>query len=106
MVVRLGTRHEYRKHHRVGEMYESAPATDSATKTVEPLLATSWSSRLTARPGPSTCTTALLPHRRLDDRAGGQDAIQRTIKLGGGDRLRMGRGHHDRQPDQYTLVLL
>ena len=82
----------------MSNMYETLTRYNSATNTVEPLLATSWSN---SADGGKTWTFHLrhgvtLPHRPADDRAGGQGRDPAHDQAERRRRLRLGRGEDDR----------
>ena len=90
----------------MSEMYETLTRYNSATNTVGPLLATSW----TSADGGKTWTFHLrhgvvfhTGHPLTAQAA--KAAIQRTIKLGGGASYVWGAVTTIDTPDQYTLVL-
>ncbi len=85
----------------MSNMYETLTRYDSATHSVKPLLATSWSSADQGK----TWTFHLRPgvhfHTgRLMTAQAAKAAILRTMKLGGGRRLRLGRGAQHQHPGQ------
>ena len=88
----------------MSNMYETLTRYDSTTHKVEPLLATSWSHvgrrpDLDVPPAPR----GALPHRPADDRRRRRrPRILRTIKLGGGAAVRLGRGEDRSTPPTST----
>ncbi len=90
----------------MSEMYETLTRYDSATKTVEPLLATSWSPSADGKTWTFHLRHGVYFHTgRLMTAQAAKDAIQRTIKLGGGASYVWGAVTTIDTPDQYTLVL-
>jgi peptide/nickel transport system substrate-binding protein len=90
----------------MSEMYEGLTRYDSATKTVEPLLATSWSPSADGKTWTFHLRHGVYFHTgRLMTAQAAKDAIQRTIKLGGGASYVWGAVTTIDTPDQYTLVL-
>src|SRR5881394_664785 len=69
----------------MSEMYETLTRYDSATKTIQPLLATSWSASADGKTWTFHLRHGVYFHTgRLMTAQAAKDAIQRTIKLGGG----------------------
>src|SRR5690348_7544158 len=69
----------------MSEMYETLTRYDSATKTVEPLLATSWSTSADGKTWTFHLRHGVYFHTgRLMTAQAAKAAIQRTVKLGGG----------------------
>ncbi|HEU5386005.1 MAG TPA: ABC transporter substrate-binding protein [Streptosporangiaceae bacterium] len=90
----------------MSEMYETLTHYDAATKTIEPMLATSWSSSADGKTWTFHLRHGVYFHTgRLMTAQAAKDAIQRTIKLGGGAAYLWGAVTTIDTPDQYTLVL-
>jgi peptide/nickel transport system substrate-binding protein len=90
----------------MSEMYETLTRYDSATKTIEPQLATSWSASADGKTWTFHLRHGVYFHTgRLMTAQAAKAAIQRTIKLGGGAAYVWGAVTTIDTPDQYTLVL-
>src|SRR5690349_21624083 len=90
----------------MSEMYESLTHYDAATKTIKPMLATSWSSSADGKTWTFHLRHGVYFHTgRLMTAQAAKDAIQRTIKLDGGAAYVWGAVTTMDTPDQYTLVL-
>src|SRR5689334_9583372 len=90
----------------MSEMYETLTRYDAATKTVQPLLATSWSSSADGKTWTFHLRHGVYFHTgRLMTAQAAKAAIQRTVKLGGGAAYIWDAVTTIDTPDQYTLVL-
>jgi peptide/nickel transport system substrate-binding protein len=90
----------------MSEMYETLTRYDAATKTIEPLLATSWSASADGKTWTFHLRHGVYFHTgRLMTAQAAKAAIQRTVKLGGGASYVWGAVTSMDTPDQYTLVL-
>jgi peptide/nickel transport system substrate-binding protein len=90
----------------MSEMYETLTRYNPATKTIEPLLATSWSASADGKTWTFHLRHGVYFHTgRLMTAQAAKAAIQRTIKLGGGASYVWGAVTTIDTPDQYTLVL-
>jgi peptide/nickel transport system substrate-binding protein len=90
----------------MSEMYETLTHYDSATKTIKPMLATSWSSSADGKTWTFHLRHGVYFHTgRLMTAQAAKDAIQRTVKLAGGASYVWGAVTSIDTPDQYTLVL-
>src|SRR6201996_9333047 len=89
----------------MSEMYETLTRYNSATNSVGPLLATSWSSADGGKTWTFHLRHGVYFHTgRLMTAQAAKAAIQRTIKLGGGAAYVWGAVTTIDTPDQYTLV--
>jgi peptide/nickel transport system substrate-binding protein len=89
----------------MSEMYETLTRYDSATKTVEPLLATSWSTSADGKTWTFHLRHGVYFHTgRLMTAQAAKAAIQRTTKLGGGAAYIWSSVKSIATPDPYTLV--
>jgi peptide/nickel transport system substrate-binding protein len=90
----------------MSEMYETLTHYDSATKTIKPMLATSWSTSADGKTWTFHLRHGVYFHTgRLMTAQAAKAAIQRTIKLAGGASYVWGAVTTIDTPDQYTLVL-
>jgi peptide/nickel transport system substrate-binding protein len=89
----------------MSQMYETLTRYDAATHTVEPLLATSWSSADNGRLWTFHLRQGVHFHTgRLMTAQAAKAAILRTVKLGGGAAYVWGAVSSIGTPSQYTLV--
>src|ERR1700760_3617856 len=89
----------------MSEMYETLTRYDSATKTIKPLLATSWSASADGKTWTFHLRHGVYFHTgRLMTAQAAKAAIQRTVKLAGGASYVWGAVTSIDTPDQYTLV--
>ena len=89
----------------MSNMYETLTRYDAATHTIEPLLATSWSSADNGLTWTFHLRHGVHFHTgRLMTAQAAKAAILRTIKLGGGAAYVWGAVKTIDTPDQYTLV--
>jgi peptide/nickel transport system substrate-binding protein len=89
----------------MNNMYETLTRYDSATRTVTPLLATSWSKSANGLTWTFHLRHGVHFHTgRLVTAQAAKAALQRTIKLGGGAAYVFSAVKSMSTPDQYTLV--